>query len=572
VRKFFNYIIVVCVLSHSANAQEGNEPFDVLILNGRIIDGTGNPWIYSDVGIIGDRIAAVGRLTDQSAVRVIDAQGMVVTPGFIDVHTHSDNTLADSEASANLQYLLQGVTTVRPGADGLTNHDPSETKRQWEGHGIGTNAALTVGYNVLRRDVMQGDVHRSLTKNELQEMQAQVRTAMEKGAWGVSAGMEEDGAVADGVDIYATPEEIIEVVRPVAEFGGFFMAHMRNEADSVLASVEEMIQVSEATSVPVNVTHIKVTGDSNWGLMPTVISLIENARNRGVQITADQYPWLQGMPIDFITALVDVPPQMEKLYTLTQESLRLNDPANAKISDPAHRKRYTAALQQALSDETQRNQLRNWTYKLKQDEMSPVARWGWGDFRIMVAVKNAQLVGKGLAELAEEQGSDGFDVLADLILDEPDILFASASQSPQDMRHALIQEWVMISSDGTSQPLFDPDAEPVRDHPRSFASNAVVLRRFVREEKLITLVDAIRKMTSLPAQFLGMKDRGILRQGFAADLVIFDPDKVRDEATYSDAYRHATGISFVIVNGQPSVEDGEFNGNRAGKVLLKAHR
>jgi N-acyl-D-amino-acid deacylase len=572
VRKFLTCIFTICVLSHSANAQENNERFDLLILNGRIIDGTGNPWVYSDVGIIGDRIASVGRLTDQSASRVIDAQGMVVTPGFIDVHTHSDKTLADSEASANLQYLLQGVTTVRPGADGLTNHDPLNTKRQWEGHGIGTNAVLTVGYNVLRRDVMQGDVHRSLTNSELQEMQVQVRAAMEEGAWGVSAGMEEDGAVADGVDIYATPEEIIEVFRPAAEMGGFFMAHMRDEADNVLASVEEMIQVGEATSAPVNVTHIKVTGDSNWGLMPTVISLIESARNRGVQITADQYPWLQGMPIDFITDLVDVPPQMETLYTLSQESRRLNDPANAKISDPAHRKRFTTELQQALSDKTQRNQLRNWTYKLKQDEMSPVARWGWGDFRIMVADKNVGHVGKGLAELAEEQGRDGFDVLADLILDEPDILFASASQSPQDMRHALVQDWVMISSDGTSHPHIDSNAEPVRDHPRSFASNAVVLRRFVREEKLITLVDAVRKMTSLPAQFLGMKDRGILREGFAADLVIFDPDRVRDEATYSDAYKLATGISFVIVNGQLSVEDGIFNGNRGGKVLLKTYR
>jgi N-acyl-D-aspartate/D-glutamate deacylase len=226
-------------------------------------------------------------------------------------------------------------------------------------------------------------------------------------------------------------------------------------------------------------------------------------------------------------------------------------------------------LQKALSDERTRERIRQSTYEIREADPSSVARWGWQDFRIKVAVKNAPLLEKTLDEIIEEQNRDGFDIVADLILDEPDMLFASASQSPDDMRHALVQDWVMIASDGEGFPTMDESAAPVRAHPRSFASQSIALRKFVREERLLTLGDAIRKMTSLPAQFLGMKDRGLLLEGFKADVAIFDPETVRDNATYADARKYATGVQYVIVNGRISIENGNHRGALNGRVLLK---
>jgi N-acyl-D-amino-acid deacylase len=536
--------------------QQPPDRLDILIQNGKIVNGTGNPWFYADVGIVDDTIVAIGALDERAAARVIDAEGLVVSPGFIDVHTHVDDALGKPESSAILNYLIQGVTTVRPGADGSGSYKISETKRMWERQGIGTNAVLTIGFNELRSEVLEGNQLRSPTEKELETMKSAVRQAMREGAWGISTGIE-----YDGLNIYATTEEIIEVTKPVADFGGIYISHMRDEAAKIVDAVREIIRIGEETGVPVNVTHIKAAGTDNWGLMKEVVALINDVRARGIMITADQYPFLQGSPIDFITGLVDIPPDMDELAALDRS---LRDDESRELRD-----RFVQKLQKALSDERLRERLRQSTYEKREADPSAVARWGWQDFRIKVAVKNAALLEKTWEELIEDQGRDGFDIVADLILDEPDILFASASQSPEDMRHALVQDWVMIGSDGGGFPIIEDSAVPVRAHPRSFASQSIALRKFVREEKLLTLEDAIRKMTSLPAQFLGMKDRGLLLEGFKADVVIFDPETIRDNATYADARKYATGVEYVIVGGQISVESGKYNGALNGKVLLK---
>ena len=257
---------------------------------------------------------------------------------------------------------------------------------------------------------------------------------------------------------------------------------------------------------------------------------------------------------------------METLYELS----RGVEESDMAIADQtAARARFVAALQAALRDPAARERLRHSTYEQRLDNPSAVARWGWQDFRIKVAVANAHLLEKNIAELVEEEGRDGFDIVADLILSEPDMLFAAASQSPDDMRHAMVQDWVMISSDGITAPATGPGEPPTRAHPRSFASQSIALRKFVREEKLLTLEDAVRKMTSLPAQLLDMKDRGLLLEGYKADIAVFDPETVRDNATYDNARQYATGVRYVVVNGQVSVTDGAFNGTLAGKVLLK---
>jgi N-acyl-D-amino-acid deacylase len=311
---------------------------------------------------------------------------------------------------------------------------------------------------------------------------------------------------------------------------------------------------------------LKATGRNNWGLMRDAVEEINQARARGVMITADQYPFLQGAPIDYITSLIDVPSDMQPLYELArsieERDIALNDQS-------ARRQQYVAALQDALRDPEMRSRLKESTYEKRPDNPSAVARWGWQDFRIKVAVDNAAILEKNVAELIEEQGRDGFDIIADLVQSEPDILFAAASQSPDDMRHAMKQPWVMISSDGGTFPATDILDTPVRAHPRSFASQAIVLRKFVREEGVLTFEDAVRKMTSLPAQILQLPDRGLLVRGYKADIAIFDADEVQDQATYDDARRHATGVEYVLVNGEVSVAAGRFTGVRAGNVLLK---
>ena len=553
--------VVAGAIALSACGNGGPAPrddgFDILIANGRVVDGTGNPWVHADIGIVGDTIVAIGDLDGRAAATTIDATGLVVSPGFIDMHTHTDDGLGDPALSANLNYLLQGVTTVRPGADGYGTYKIADTKRQWEAHGIGTNAVMLAGHHVIRHEVMGQDQLRSPTAEELARMTAMVRQAMEEGAWGLSAQLE-----YAGFNVHVTTDEMIAVTRPVADFGGFYVSHMRDEAAGMLAAIEESIRIGQGAGVPVSITHIKATGRDNWGLMRDAVALINDARARGIQIVADQYPFLQGAPIDYITALIDVPRDMETLFALRRALEDSTDRAEA-------RRRFVEGLQAALTDPDMRQRLRQSTYEQRPDDPSAVARWGWQDFRIKVAVDHAHLLEKNIAELVEEQDRDGFDIVADLVLAEPDMLFAAASQSLDDMRHAMVQPWVMISSDGHTAPVTEPGEPPVRAHPRSFASQAIVLRRFVREEGLLTLEDAVRKMTSLPAQLLGMTDRGLLVEGFKADIAVFDPDTVRDHATYDNARQYASGVHHVIVNGQIGVRSGEFNGTRAGQVLLK---
>jgi N-acyl-D-aspartate/D-glutamate deacylase len=538
-----------------------NDSFDILITNGKIINGTGNPWFYGDVGIKDNTIVAIGDLSEKTATSVIDADGLAVTPGFIDMHTHCDDGLGDPGSNANLNYLIQGTTTVRTGSCGSGTYKIADTKTVWEEQGIGTNAVLLVGNIPIREKILDDDQLRAPTAEEIRQMQELVRQAMREGAWGISTGLE-----YGGYDKVVTTEEIIAITQPVADYDGVYTAHMRDEAALMLDAIEETIRIGEETGVPVNCTHIKATGKDNWGLMKDAVKLINDARAHGIMVTADQYPFIQGAPIEFITGLVDIPRDMEPFGKLRKE-IRTREISKGEREE-LH-KQYVAELQNALKDPEKRKRIKESTYEKRTEDPSAVARWGWHDFRIKVADKNAHLVDRMLVDIIQEENRDGFDVVADLIIDEPDILFASGSQSEDDMRHAMVQDWVMVSSDGGAFPVIEDTDEPQRSHPRDFSSQTIVLRKFVREEKLLTLEDAIRKMTSLPAQFLKMNDRGLLLEGYKADIAIFNPETVRDNATYANAFQYASGVEYVIVNGKVSVDKGKFNGTLNGKVLLK---
>lgn len=548
----------------AACATGTNEDFDILIENGKVVDGTGNPWFYADVGIVGNSIVAVGDLANRTARKTIDAEGLVVSPGFIDVHAHSERGFGEPDSNANLNYLVQGVTTVVTGNDGGGTFEVAETKARWEASGIGTNAVHLVGFGAVREEVM-GVEPREPTPEELEKMRSLVRQAMEEGAWGMSSGLE----YVPGR--YASTAEIIAVAKVVGEFGGVYSSHQRNEFDGVLEATRETIRIAEEAGVRGNSTHLKVARKNYWGVMEEAVGLINNARARGVEVGADMYPYhfASGGPIIPIArnagwAPFHLPNDMEPFAGLRRE---LENESLPDSERQALRDRYVDELAKALSDPAKREQIRESVLVGRPDRPSAVAIAGWDSYLVVVANKNADLVGRILSDIAEEQNRDPFDVAADLVIDEPDLYVACGVMSEDDMRLAMEQDWLMFSSDGGAWPILKESDTPRVSHPRSFGSQARVLSRYVREQKALTLENAIRKMTSLPARFLRMNDRGLLLNGYKADIVIFDPENTRENATHADARQYSTGTHFVLVDGKIAIEGGEYNGALHGKLL-----
>jgi N-acyl-D-amino-acid deacylase len=535
------------------------EEFDILIQNGKIVDGTGNPGFYGDIGIRGGTIIEVGDLKGKKAAKTIDAAGLIVSPGFIDIHTHCDGGFGRPSSNANLNYLIQGVTTVRTGSCGSGTYKIAETKAEWEKIGMGTNAALLVGNIPVRRAVM-GEELREPTADEMEKMQELIRQAMREGSWGISTGLE-----YGGYNKFVKTEEGIELTKVVGEFDGVYTSHIRDEAAKLVEAVKETIRIGEETGVPVNVTHIKETGRRNWGLMRDAVKAINDARARGIKVTADQYPWVQGAPVGLIWSILDVPRDMEPLAELRKRmrDRDLEDSEREKIRD-----QYIDELKKALADKSKREEIEKFNVEGDPVFPSSISRWGWHDFTVMVSDKYPQFTKKNFIDIFEELGTEPFDTVADWIINDPGMLFASGSQSEEDMRHAMVQEWTMVSSDGGAVPIRKETDKPRRGHPREFASQAKILRKYVREEKLLTLEDAIRKMTSAPADYLMMKNRGLLSKGYQADIAVFDLNKIKDEATYADSERYATGVEYVIIGGKISVEEGKYTGALNGKVLL----
>lgn len=548
----------------AACAGDTKEDFDILIENGQVVDGTGDPWFYADVGITGDSIVAVGDLASKTARKTIDAEGLVVSPGFIDVHAHSERGFGEAGSNANLNYLIQGVTTVVTGQDGGGTFEVAETKARWEALGIGTNAVHLVGFGAVREEVM-GVEAREPTPEELEKMRSLVRQAMEEGAWGMSSGLE----YVPGR--YATTEEIIEVARVVGEFGGVYSSHQRNEFDGVLEATEETIRIAEEAGVRGNSTHLKVARKNYWGVMEEVVELINDARARGAEVGADMYPYhfASGGPIIPVTsnggwAPFHLPNDMEPFAEIRQ---RLRDRSLPDSERQTLRDRYVDELAKALSDESKRGQIRESVLVGRPNRPSSVALAGWDSYLVVVANKNADLIGRILSDIAEEQNRDPFDVAADLVIDEPDLYVACGVMSEDDMKLAMRQDWLMFSSDGGAWPVVKESDAPSISHPRSFGSQARVLQRYVREQKVLTLENAIRKMTSLPARFLRMNDRGLLLSGYKADIVVFDPETTREHATHADARRYSEGTHYVLVDGKITIDDGEYNGALHGKLL-----
>jgi len=529
-------------------------PYDIVIRNGRIVDGTGSPWYAGDVAIRGGRIAAIGRLADAPARRTIDVRGMVVAPGFIDMLGQSELTILVNPHLPSKIY--QGITTeitgegssIAPLTDAVIQADhvtyehygvqPTwRTFREYfarlRRQGMGINLASYVGATQVRRVVL-GDGNRAPTAAELERMKALVRDAMRDGAVGLSTSLQYAPAP------YATTEELIALAGEAAKFGGTYASHIRNEGDSIMAALDEAFRIGREAGIPVEIWHLKAAGKANWGRMPEIIAHIEQARRSGVDVAADTYAY----PAWFNSFSAVIPP-----WAHDGGDKKLVE----RLKDPAARARIRKELETPSSE---------WN-----NEWQEVA----GPESILVgAVENPKLVslqGKNIAEIARLWNKDPIDTVFDLLIeDEAFTEVAMVGMSEPDVALALQQPWVSICNDsqGTA-----PDGLLGKEHPhpRAYGTFPRILRKYVREEKKLTLEDAIRKFTALPAQRMRFADRGVLKAGMWADVVVFDPDTIHDVATFENPNQLSEGMRFVLVNGVPVIDEGRMTNALPGKVL-----
>lgn len=569
-RFYFRISAILIIILILVGCSRVEKDFDILIINGKIVDGTSNTWIRKDIGIIGDTIVAVGDLAAKTAGKIIDAEGFIVCPGFIDVHTHCDRGLGRPETTENINYVTQGVTTVVTGNCGSGSFDIDRMQAEWEKVGIGTNAIMLVGFGTIRTAVMGVEI-RDPTSEELERMKSILRKAMQEGAWGLSS------ALPYIPDRYAKTKEVIALAEIVSEFGGVYSSHIRDEGAHLIQAIEEHIRIGRESGAYANISHLKASGKSNWGLMKQAVRLIDGARSKGVNVTADMYPYDRAAIVPFMMSF-NIPDDMEPFdelnesvdyyYILRRLGVTVEDLVKKGKKAPMERnelmKIYAAKLENALLDEEKRERIKKLTMEGAPDKLNWVPMFGWDNFIIIDAPKNPGFIGRVLSDVAQEQNKDPFDVAVNLFLEEKDGLIMSVcTMSEYDIKHAMQQDWLMISSDGSAARY-----KVGRVHPRYYGSAVRVLGKYVREEKTLALENAIMKMTSLPAQFLRLKDRGFLLKGYKADIVVFDPDTVKDNATYQEPHQLATGIHHVIINGKISVENGEYNHALNGRVLL----
>jgi len=527
---------------------------DLLFAGGRVVDGTGAPWFRGDVCVVGDRIAAVGFLPEARARRRVDATGLVVSPGFIDMMGQSEYLLlVDNRAASK---ITQGITTEITGEGSsiapLNERMIAEGRATWEHYGYAPTFTTLSGYfdELERRgtainlgtfvgaggvrDLVIGEDDRAATPAELDEMKTAVARAMEDGALGLSS------ALIYVPGRFASTEELIALARVAARYGGSYITHQRDEGDDggigLDASLDEVFRIAREAAIPAEIYHLKASGKASWGRMPHLLQRIAEARAEGLDVTADQYPW-----------------------AASQNGLAASLPAWVREGG-------TARMLARLRDPETRARAR--ADFLREPEASD---WPAGASRILVTgVLNPALKkdeGMTIAQIAKERGVDPFDALVDLVVeDEGHTDRVTFSMSEDDVRAALRSPLVSFCTDSSAR-AEDGILSGQKTHPRAFGSAARILGHYVRDEKVLTLEAAIRKMTSLPAARMHLGDRGILRPGMAADLVAFDPRTVRSRATYADPLHYSEGIPYVAVNGQLVVDGGRITAARPGRVL-----
>lgn len=548
------FCLCLAVIVSASRRAPVTEEYDLLIKNGRVVDGTGAPWYAADVGVRGDRIVKIGRLSDATAKRVIDARGLVVAPGFIDMLGQSeDYLLIDPRA---MSKVMQGVTTEVTGEgesiaplNAALARERGEfyakygVKIDWrtlpeyfarlERQGAAINLATFVGATQLREYVI-GYQNRPATPTEMEQMKKLAAEAMEAGALGLSTSLQYVPAR------FAKTDELIELAKVAARYGGIYITHQRSEADKIVESLDEVFAIAERARIPAEIWHLKVSGKENWGRMPEVLRLIEAARERGLDITADQYPYIAAS-----TSLTACLPPWALEGGAEQMLARLKDPgARARIKKDV---------------------------RADEGDWENILAGSGGGKGVMIASTFHQELqryeGKRVSEIAAERKKDELDAVFDLILaDRGQTGAIYFVMNEDDVRAALKQRWVGVGSDNGARATDGPLAGS-KAHPRGYGTFPRILGRYVRDEKLLPLEDAVHKMTWRAASRVGLRDRGQINEGMMADITIFDPETVADRATFENPNQYPAGINYVIVNGAVAVDGGKFTGKLAGRPL-----
>ena len=515
---------------------------DLLILGGILVDGSGQESSHTNIGVQGDRITWIGEDGAQ-ATDTLDATGLVVAPGFIDVHSHTVPALLEPQRRMNEGVLRQGVTTVVGGPDGGFGPEMIRTVIEALGNnGSGTNVATYIGHNAIRENVMGEDQQRAPNPSEFGIMRTQVREGMELGAVGFSTGlMYEPG-------MFSETSEVVELAREVAPFGGIYDSHVRNPVHAFVESDQEVVSISEGAEISGKIGHLKAVGLHNEGRINDVIDLVESARSRGVEIVSDQYPY-DGAATSSLMGIIVIPSSMTDL-----EGLRSSGPVDSEAA---------ARFRSMLVDPSRRTQLKEASENGIDGGFAWLKATGYSSMRIVSSTDYPELVGVYLSELPEE-GQDPFDAVMDLIAGaSASVNITLGAITEEDVRTLMIQPWNMIASDGA----YADGSEAGRGHPRGAGTFARFLGHYVREEGVLSLEEAIRKITSLPADFLGLMDRGRIEEGYAADLSIFNAEMIIDRSDWDYPQRFAEGIVHVLVNGIPVLRDGSLTGQTPGVFL-----
>ncbi|MDB5251473.1 MAG: aminoacylase [Flaviaesturariibacter sp.] len=518
-RAFF-FLLLFC----SASNARAQAPADIVIVNGRVLDGTGNSWIRADIAIRDGKILKIGAPGTLTGTRTIDAAGRIVAPGFIDVHTHIEGEEMKNPTADN--FIHDGVTTVVTGNCGASNTDIRKYLAQLDSIRLSINVATLIGHNDVRRAVL-GGANRQPTEAEMQRMEAIVDEAMRNGAVGLSTGL----IYTPGT--YSKTEEVVRLAKVASRYHGVYASHMRDEGDSVTQAIEEALHIGREAHLPVEISHFKLSGQQNWGRSRETLPMIMRAREEGLDVTIDQYPYTASS-----TSLSTLFP--DEMLADGQDSIR------ARLQRPEVRRQVTAYMLAKLKKR-----------KLKHLDYAVVAF-----HRADTTYNGKSLEAINLLKGRKHKASAETETAMDL-LSAGGASMVFHGMGDEDVKRIMQYPFNMFASDASIR-LFGVGAP----HPRGYGTNARVLAKYVRDEHVISLEEAIRRMTSLPAQKFGLRDRGLLREGFAADIVIFDEKLVQDMSTYEQPHAYSTGFAYVLVNGQVVVENGTHLGTRSGRPLV----